>query len=194
MDLLKDFAPFAYIAGAVGIARLVWIGFDRIEKVASYDLRKKIRFWLVSPTTNWKELLPQSSYLLDKFFGEKHFRWRCIWRSSLISFISFLIMGCWISDIHVHAYNLYFDENIPNEYYGGVEFVMSLMLAFLLLSGNLMVDFFSLLETRWILSFINPSTPISRIFGFLVVDFLGSGLILLHAEFHQSLFPHLRLP
>jgi len=49
----------------------------------------------------------------------------------------------------------------------------------MLMGGNLIADFFSLLESRWILGFIKPGTPVSHIFGFLVVDLLASGLILI---------------
>lgn len=76
--------------------------------------------------------------LFDALFGENHLSWRCIWRSALASLIAvtlmFLLMGS------VGLYGLRLEEGLS------LWTVLGLALAV-----NLVADYISLLETRWLL-------------------------------------------
>ena len=172
---------FSHFVLATSIAGLVWVGFDRIEKVAGDNLRKKIRFWLISPSIDCNEILPQSSSLLDRFFGEKHFKWRCIWRSSVISSLSFFIILFWMQDLIWFILELYPREAV-SYIYKSPQLTFSLIVFIVwawVFCANLVSDYFSLLESRWVLYFIKPTTSFVVIFALLVFDLIATIFIFL---------------
>lgn len=165
MDLMKDFAPFAYIAGAAGIAGLVWVAFDRLEKVANEELRLRVGVWLLSTSERfWVPTLEHINDLFNRFFGKNHLTWKCFFLSINISFFSFVLFGILILGIQ-----------------GSLEFLGHPLL-FLIQFGiilviNFFMDFLSLWESRLVLNQMTKAKGLWGIICWLFIDFLASSSI-----------------
>ena len=112
----------------------------KVSKDADEELDKDARTTLVTTLTGLRSQkvawIPDFTLVFDRFFGEKHFRWRCIYRSVLISAFCFMLLmvvaGTELLDVGM-AVNLFFF------------FLVGLWL-------NAFIDYWSLLETRVLLS------------------------------------------
>jgi hypothetical protein len=84
----------AIVLSAAAVGGLIWAAFDRLEKVASPELRAAVQEWLRKPSSGRnRELLAHIQRLFNGFFGPRHFSFRCFWRSSLISLASVTVLA-----------------------------------------------------------------------------------------------------
>lgn len=141
------------------------IGFVRkVSKDADDDLdpekRKSFGEDLVRMTArDLDSWIPEFTEVFDRFFGKKHLRWRCFYRSSLISMFTFVVLTTMLLLIE------YDPEETLAEF---LLFVLSAVVFAALF--NVFVDYLSLLETRILL---NTRMPLSlKILVDVILTFL----------------------
>jgi len=163
---------FLFAMGAAGIA---YLALNRLEAVLNPHKREKIYKSIIPNPERTNEELPnwiqQFKYLLDEFFGKKHFSWRCIWRCILISIASaFLFMYFMLI---VGFYDPFID---PLDSIFAVATIGTLIILgpFIL---NPFVDYFSLLESRWIITLIAKSQSNLRVLFLIISDLFLTTII-----------------
>ncbi|MBA55189.1 MAG: hypothetical protein CMK89_12110 [Pseudomonadales bacterium] len=140
-----------YIHSLQGLA-LTWFGglfalmtaFRMVTKNADQELGADVRDSIAIMLLDLKPRMPGEwiqgfNRIFDLVFGEEHFRWRCFGISMLISVVFYLFFF-WI---YVGVLDVEFDER-DSWFYFGVAPLFAIMC-------NGLVDYISLLETRWIL-------------------------------------------
>ena len=124
----------------------LWVLFSRSDKVASPDAKKAITRWLKnvkleSTPTTWPSTFAD---VFDSIFGKKHLSWHCFWRSCVASCIAVLVMTfIWAALRPLHARDQM--EGFVSEPGDFVPWV------FLFAGVNLLPDYVSLLESRYII-------------------------------------------
>ena len=150
-----------YLMAWAGTTGGLWFLFEKAEKALSEGSRDKVVGWLGrSDLRGSIETIPsQFAALFDLVFGEKHLAWKCFRRSSLVSGITVATTsGAMIVIVN----------GIPEagEWVSAFQFfALVLPIAMIL---NLVPDYLSLLETRWILG---RAVTERRIAAPLFVDF-----------------------
>jgi TPR repeat protein len=131
----------------------------------SRDTKENTTLWLLGEYEDtWAH---QLSLLMDKIFGSKHLSWNCFLRSSAASLLFVLL--------------LYFSFSkagfleVKARAGGNLSFAGVLGLGILL---NLIPDYLSLLETRWLLRWFQKIRSFRLHFFILVLDLLFSGAII----------------
>lgn len=130
-------------AVAMGV---LWVVFSRSEKVASPDAKNAITRWLKNVRVggtleNWPSTFAS---VFDSIFGKKHLSWRCFWRSCVASLIAVLVMTfIWAALRPLHARSQM--ENFMDD----PRLIVFYVVSFAVL--NLLPDYVSLLESRYIL-------------------------------------------
>ena len=165
-DTLGGLLGTAWASSVVWFARVfaVMTFIRKASKDADDDLDDATRDVLArrllsidgSRTSSW---LPDFTRVFDRFFGEKHFRWRCFYRSMLISVITITLL-------------LYIATNFFITSEGPVS--LSQIFYFVFLFGlliNGIADYFSLLETRMLLN-SRYSTSVKIVVDLVLTFFL----------------------
>ncbi len=107
--------------------------------------------------------------LFDRVFGNKHLSWRCAFRSSIASFVAFLLC----TPIFLQA--------APGEWayllteVGGWDTLIRLGIVGAI--ANLLPDYVSLLETRWVIQRMQRTPSIAAQAGWLLLDFVATAAI-----------------
>jgi hypothetical protein len=120
--------------------------------------------------TAFRGIPDQFAILFDRVFGEKHFSWRCFWRSAVASTISVGIVGVFLF-VLMGAPRLGLPPEVP------VFFLFATLLTATPLGGliyNLIPDYISLLETRWAIKLMARS---GRRIPILMMDIVLSSII-----------------
>lgn len=185
MDFIKS-EFFLYLLAWFSSMAGVWLLFDRAAIVLNDNLRTKLSAWLkndnIRSSKEWPDIFIA---IFDNFFGEKHFSWKCFFRSSLAS-ICVVIMMTLVLYLVFGSFPLVMDEPASYLFFFGITFLL-----------NIIPDYFSLLQTRKILNWMRNSNLFVR-FLLLVLDFLlttfivgfalGLGLILTFTIFLEPNF------
>jgi hypothetical protein len=143
--------PGQLVAGGV-LAGIVWKFFERVESVLTDQTKFEIAVWLVGFKTADKIPWPDTfAKIFDRVFGKRHLSGRCFIRSAIASVlslgISFFAMYCF------HPFmKLGFDLTISAWLGANHHFVALSLLFIIVLTANVLPDFVSLLETRYILA------------------------------------------
>ena len=120
----------------------------------SKDFKEELSLWLLGAhESGWSKFF---CHLFDVIFGDKHLSWRCFYRSSLASMGAVLLLY------------IVFDEGLGvygNRQPDGVDIPQLLLLGATI---NILADYGSLYETRWLLQRLER-----------VKSFWGQGLVLL---------------
>lgn len=168
------------------VIRITWWFFNKekedtlrseIKTIISNWLRNRKLEKLEKKITNWPMTF---AAVFDGIFGKKHFSRRCIIRSCIASFVTVLVL------------TLFWWMTHPDDFYGILsktslyEFILIYLLITIFL--NSFADYFSLLETRWIIDRIKDTNSTPNILGFLAIDFVATVSIFL-AVMTISLFP-----
>lgn len=163
------------------VIRITWWIFDREDTVRP-EIKTIISNWLKNlkleeKIPNWPMTF---AAVFDGIFGKKHFSWRCIIGSCIASVVAVLILT-------ILWYAIW-----PENFYG-IFSIISLhefLLIYLLITilFNLFFDYFSLLETRWIIDRIKDTNSTPKILGFLAIDLAATVSIFL-IGMTISLFP-----
>jgi len=153
----------------LGIFGVVLGFFWKVEDVASKDAKRTIADWLNRvqleyPIGTWPN---QFSSLFDRIFGERHFTFRCFFRSSIASLCSvFVITAVWVIFHQQQIRSLDWDH--PDFY--------SVMLPSILIL-NLFIDYTSLLESRYIIGLMGKTQSKTKSLFLLAVDFFATGIL-----------------
>ena len=154
--------PGQLVAGCV-LGGIVWKSFEKWESVASESDKIQVWIWLAEPRTaksieRWPETFAR---MFDRVFGTKHLSWKCFLRSTVASFIA---MGITLLvTFAIHDRNWYVAKSIIHE--GRFWFFVIILVA------NVIPDYFSLLETRFVLRFAQGSSALNKT-AVLLLDFI----------------------
>lgn len=157
---------------------------DLISEKAGEDLSEYLRSSKPHKTIKTVNLWPKIFIeLFDKVFGEKHFSFKCFFRSAIASILAFciclavmfvLIQNSLAEGQSVRLFE--FKNSITSnalKYYATIGFLVLSSVTFL----NVVVDFLSLLETRYIIGRIEQTESAIMQLGWVVFDFFATGLI-----------------
>lgn len=164
----------AWITIVVGLVSL----FQKGEEAMASQSRDAVRDWLlneqfVDQTSNWADSFKS---LFDAVFTKHHFSWTCFYRSALASIIVvtvFLLgmVGFGTATLRSIAYGE------PDSLLFRVLYGIGLALTL-----NTVLDYISLLQTRWIIEYMAQAKSTAAHFGFLVLDaILTVGIFILGA-------------
>lgn len=156
---------------AIGGALLMmaWKADDAI----SIQFKRDLGLWLdgLDPSTMGRTLQRWPIHfaaLFDRVFGKKHLSWRCFFRSSLASLLAFLLCTLIFVQASPGEWLVYIEK-------GGLEPFISL--AIVAMVANLLPDYVSLLETRWVIMRMQDAFTFTRLFGWLLVDLVATTAI-----------------
>lgn len=165
-DLKELFA--GNVAWAVGLAGAM-LGLTALAgKLLNPARKEEIALWLMGAAEDsWHRTFCD---LFDAVFGERHLSWKCLWRSAAASLLAVLLIWLFMGNLGLIGARLQADLSL-----GSV-----LVLA---LGVNLVADYVSLLETRWLLGQMHRvrSVPLQALA--LLADFLISVAIIWLAIF-----------
>jgi class 3 adenylate cyclase len=158
-DITLQTYVFAWAAATAGI----WFLFDKAELAMSQESRNRLAAWLRhSGLWGAVDSVPaQFSELFDRVFGERHLTWRCFFRSAVASIVTVWVVGL-----------VWAVQNPPESVVDGLALFLGLTLAGILF--NLVPDYVSLLETRYLLRRLDRG---SRLPALLVVDLVVTGAV-----------------
>lgn len=126
-----------------------------------------IRLRRIEPGETWPTIFAD---LFDHVFGKRHATWKCFRRSSVASIIAFGVMI------------LIWAQLRPEELRKTLiilDFTTVAAITFLFLLVNLIPDYFSLLETRYVIRRMGQTQSGFKILAFLALDVLATTLIFL---------------
>ncbi len=165
------------------VIRITWWFFNKDkEDTLRPEIKTIISNWLKNlkleeKIANWPMTF---AAVFDGIFGKKHFSRRCIIGSCIASVVAVLILTIlWYA---IWPENFYGIFSIISLY----EFLLIYLL--ITISFNVFFDYFSLLETRWIIDRIKDTNSPPKILGFLAIDFAATVSIFL-IGMTISLFP-----
>jgi hypothetical protein len=157
-------SPPGQVVTGPTLGGIVFGFFKIVESVLNEDTKLEIAVWLVGVEVGQKvEPWPETfARMFDRVFGTKHLSWKCFLRSSLASCIA--IGLTLLVTFAIHERNWYVAKNIIQ--------VGNLWFAMVVLAANVIPDYLSLLETRFLLSFVHRSSSSIDQLGILAVDFI----------------------
>lgn len=163
--------PFwAGLATYLTLTFIIYRSFEKIQDNLTDASKETIANWLLelkipSPPKerNWSNTFIK---LFDQTFGKKHFTIKCFIRSSYISILSgIFIFMIWVSMRPDEVRFIDFD------------YFSFGMLLFMHFTMNLVPDYLSLLETRYLIFFMGRFDSVIMNFTLILVDLLITGLI-----------------
>ncbi len=155
------------IGGA--LLAMAWKADDAI----SLEFKRDLSLWLVGldPAAVGRSVQRWPVHfaaLFDRVFGKKHLSWRCFFRSTIASLVAFLLC------------TLIFMQTAPGEWTAlvnkqGISVFITLGLTGAI--ANLLPDYISLLETRWVIQRMQWTASLSGQLGWLLLDFVATTAI-----------------
>ncbi len=126
----------------IGVCGFVWALFVRLEPLLKDDTRKKIASWVRGSKHGDADNRWPATFgvVFDRVFTEKHLSWGCFWRSCVASLLAVVLMTAILYVVNSGFRNLLWEEP-------GIILVIGIGAAIL----NLLPDYLSLLETRFVL-------------------------------------------
>jgi len=124
----------------------IWKLFESIETVVSPEAKESTSKWLAQLSledhfTSWAKIF---SGVFDHIFGTRHPSRRCFRRSSIASLIAVLVMTLFWAYLRTEEFMAFIDED------GTVVGILVIFITSVIL--NLVPDYLSLLESRYVLS------------------------------------------
>ena len=167
MSYIENFDSYWLFASAIALG--VYTFFSFVDGHLAKSYKENFTFWLWGDyQSTWAK---QFCLLFDRIFGTRHLSWRCFFISSLAS-ITFVVclyilfgpvLG-YLSDSGRAGENLSLGQAVI---FGAIL--------------NVIPDYLSLYETRWLLNKFQNSITLSKQLIFLIIDLLLSSLIILLA-------------
>lgn len=147
----------------LGVGFLVYKAFDIIDtNFPGLHDRVRRMFDPKRPVSS-QEWVEAFNAMFDSVFGKKHLRWRCIWRSAVLSIFT---VGALVITIGWQVWGL---RSLDDVYF---------LLVFAVVL-NLVPDYVSLLETRVILKWASKNRSIKKLAAWLTMDVLLTGAVFL---------------
>lgn len=169
MELLRELGIFGTgIVMAITVAGLGWRG----DEAVSPALRESLSSWLQrldtsAPPPRWPVAFIA---MFDHLFGKDHLSWRCFLRSCLASVIAVLILN-------LVFFNLRPDEWLEIKEHWTSDAIQFLLFLFVVVALNLIPDFVSLLESRFMIQMMARYQSGIAIVTLLIVDAVLTMLI-----------------
>jgi len=163
------------ISAWLGFSLVLIAIFNYIDQAATKKTKVGVAKWLKSMAKrSVSQTIVESPqwfiFAFDSVFGEKHLTWRCFRRSSIASIIAVFGMSIFEYFLNPIAWQQYFkSESVITGTL--IVFVAILILALIL---NLVPDYVSLLETRWILN-KTKNAGIRKLLVLLILDVILTG-------------------
>lgn len=146
--------PGQLVAGGT-LAGIVWKFFERVEAVLTDQTKFAIAVWLVGVSAGriiepWPDTFAR---IFDRVFGQKHLSWKCFSRSCLLSIfgmiVSFLVaLLVYLPMIDPTLVRTFMAKFDPSQI-TGARITIVLVLILLMISVCCLIDYVSLLKTRW---------------------------------------------
>ena len=140
-------SPPAQLAAGGVLAGIVWKFFERVEAVLTDQTKLEIAVWILDRKTLGSSLhtWPDSfAKMFDRVFGQNHLSLRCFWRSTLASYVALALVACftlWHGGGLKRLYQVE-QEGLPQK---------TILIALVALLSSVLLDYVSLLKTRWLL-------------------------------------------
>ena len=172
MDLIET--PLStYMLAWFGFMGGIWALFDRAETVAAGDTKTAVSRWLTnlnltSRLANWPAAF---AAIFDHVFGEDHLSWRCFYRSCIASVVSVAIVTLIWGALRPEEIMLLIRSHV-------LSFELWLFFSFAI-AFNVIPDYFSLLESRYVIRWMATRSSILWILVFLIIDFAATLAIFL---------------
>ena len=170
-ELLICVMPFLSFGAALAFSiRVVWFLFSKAETVVTSQTRYQVSRWLwrLDPVSTMERWPKTFAALFDSVFGERHLSWRCIWRSCVASLTGVVILTLVWASIYPDGARNFF---ITFQGFGLLFLGLGLALF------NLVPDYLSLLETRYVLRWMGTKPSTRRICALLAFDIVVTGVI-----------------
>jgi hypothetical protein len=169
-NILAAFGAFGtglIVAGV--LLRLSWKADDAISKGERDTLSRWLRIIEIDDSPpSWPNTFLD---VFDRIFGQRHWSWRCFFASACASSIVIVIViSLWVI-IRPNQFGNFLTEII--EYDLSMILIMFLVMYFC----NIILDYASLLQTRFFIVLMNSSAHNLRIFLFLALDILCTSVI-----------------
>ena len=173
------------VATGLGIGAALLAMAWKADDAISLQLKRDISLWLrgLDPAAIGRSVQEWPTHfaaLFDWVFGKKHLSWRCFFRSSIASLIAFVIC----TFIYLQAAPGELDASFERFGRGlgdelGIPGSLAATLALLGIAAiaNLLPDYVSLLETRWVIGRMGRTPSLLGQWGWLAVDFVATGVI-----------------
>lgn len=150
--------------------------FGYAEKCVKPEVRSAVSNWLGNIPlegflNNWSTHFGE---VFDGIFGKRHLTWRCFWRSCLASIFAFIVA---IVILPFTGTVKILMPPLPSDLIYSSKVISSVAFFILFLGCNLIPDYLSLLETRYIIRWIGKKYSISRATILLLFDLLLTGII-----------------
>lgn len=171
-----------YLSAWIALMFGVWFLFEKAEESVTPQVRQTVSRWLMKLDVAAAVRTWPSSFLriFDSVFGRRHLSLRCFLRSSLVSLASVTILTMiWLSLLGVSLNEIIGPTVLwRSSYWARGAIVMPLFVALpFMLCFNLLVDYVSLLETRYVLGILADVRSRSRTAALLTVDILATGVV-----------------
>jgi hypothetical protein len=150
------------LAGAAAAFSAVYAAFAKFDGDQSDDNRKFVRDWLTGINVDqqrWNKVVEE---LFAKFFGNKHWSWKCLRRSATLSVV--LIVAVFLLWLVESGFPFAWSR------YATAVFVM-------FVASGTIADFLSLWKTRYILTRVGAFSNGFAIFATVVGDFIATTVI-----------------
>jgi hypothetical protein len=158
------------ILWAASIGAIITI-FRVMDETATLDAKRKVADWIKSFAAKSisQTIIESPQWFIeafDRIFGERHLTLRCFFRSCVASLLAVFVMAImWVV----------LDPASGQEYFFSYSAIVGIILIFLTaLILNLVPDYISLLETRWILHNV-AHADVKKLIVFLVLDVIITG-------------------
>lgn len=148
------------------LAGMVWKAFERVEAHLNGETKLEIAIWLLSlkPLSPSLQGWPGTfAAMFDRVFGEKHLTVRCFIRSAIVSYIAVFILGVYVDRAFGWLSSFRLIELREWIRWGFV--------------SNVVPDYVSLLETRYIFSLVQRTRSSALQFVGVFVDLILTTLI-----------------
>lgn len=154
-----------YLLAWAALTAGLWFLFEKAERALSEEASAKVAGWLAEADLRTKvgSIPDQFALLFDRVFGERHLSWRCFGRSAVASVgIVLVLFGVYMAG---------FPDPIGYLGENGLETADLVLFALVL---NVIPDYVSLFETRFLLRFMSGR---SRVVAVLLGDIVVTSFI-----------------
>ncbi len=132
------------------------------------------------PTSKIIGLLPKKiTEIFNAVYGVRHFSLKCAFRSIICSILAMFFMGTIVNIVDlsgIGSHNILYYIQLTAKEIGARSGIHPVFVVFLVIFVNLIVDYFSLLETRWVLSYAVKASAI-RTIALTLIDYVFTTLL-----------------
>lgn len=163
--LLLHAATWATIAFGIGYL------FEQAETAVSSETKAAVSRWLLNldpagAVASWPMTFVT---IFDRVFGERHLSWRCFSRSCVASLASVAMVTLMWGVLYPDKFDIFIKSSSIGK---NVFFLFFITAIF-----NLIPDYISLLETRYMINWMRRAHSVMRILAFLAIDFVATAAI-----------------